>query len=106
LVDGLPVSSCTFLAYEGRDREIVTVEGLGEGEGNLDPMQRAFLEENAFQCGFCTSGMLLAAHAWSLDTGPDGPREDLLDYLGGNICRCTGYVPIVAAVLGAQAADT
>jgi aerobic-type carbon monoxide dehydrogenase small subunit (CoxS/CutS family) len=99
LVDGLPVSSCTYLAYEARGREVVTVEGLAGGEGELSPLQRAFIEDNAFQCGYCTGGMLLAAEAYLRD-GADGTEEDgLFESLAGNICRCTGYVPIVAAVL-------
>jgi len=99
LVDGLPVSSCTFLAYEARGREVLTVEGLANDENGLDPVQRAFIEDNAFQCGFCTGGMLLAAHAWLRDERSEETSEGLLEYLGGNICRCTGYVPIVAAIL-------
>jgi carbon-monoxide dehydrogenase small subunit len=105
LVDGLPVSACTFLAYEARGREVLTVEGLGEAEGGLDPLQRAFIEENAFQCGFCTSGMLLAGHAFLRDLAVDTSDDDLLEYLGGNICRCTGYLPIVAAVLRLRDGD-
>jgi aerobic-type carbon monoxide dehydrogenase small subunit (CoxS/CutS family) len=101
LVDGAPVRSCTYLAYEADGREVQTVEGLADAEGGLDPVQRAFLEDNAFQCGFCTGGMLLAAHAWLRDIRAGEPTEELLDYLGGNICRCTGYVPIVSAVLRA-----
>jgi carbon-monoxide dehydrogenase small subunit len=105
LLDGLPVSSCTLLAYEARGRTVLTIEGLAGGEETLTPLQRAFLDDNAFQCGFCTSGMLLAAHAYLAEprdaTGSDSD-EDLLEYLGGNICRCTGYVPIVAAVLRAR----
>jgi carbon-monoxide dehydrogenase small subunit len=102
LVDGLPVSACTYLAYEAQDRHVLTIEGLADDAVGLDPMQRAFIEDNAFQCGFCTSGMLLAAHAWARESRSDPPTEDLLEYLGGNICRCTGYVPIIAAVLQAN----
>jgi carbon-monoxide dehydrogenase small subunit len=101
LVDGLPVSSCTYLAHEAQGRDVLTVEGLADAEGGLDPIQRAFIEDNAFQCGFCTGGMLLAAHAW-LEDSRAGEAEELLDYLAGNICRCTGYVPIVSAVLRAS----
>jgi aerobic-type carbon monoxide dehydrogenase small subunit (CoxS/CutS family) len=77
----------------------MTVEGLSGEDGTLTPMQRAFIQDNAFQCGFCTSGMLLAAEAWSRDVEAGEPVEDLLEYMAGNICRCTGYVPIVAAAL-------
>lgn len=99
LVDGLPVSSCTYLAYEARGRDVLTVEGMGNAEGGLGALQRAFIEDNAFQCGFCTSGMLLAAHAFLRDKRSDESDDDLLEFLSGNICRCTGYVPILAAIL-------
>jgi carbon-monoxide dehydrogenase small subunit len=102
LVDGLPVSACTFLAYEVQDRDVLTVEGMADEAGGLAPLQRAFIEDNAFQCGFCTNGMLLAAHAWMSESRAGEPTEDLLEYLAGNICRCTGYVPIIAAVLRAN----
>jgi aerobic-type carbon monoxide dehydrogenase small subunit (CoxS/CutS family) len=103
LVDGLPRSACTFLAWEADGRDVLTVEGLGPAEDALAPLQRAFLEENGFQCGFCTPGMLLAAHAWlTLDADPEADGEDLLEYMSGNLCRCTGYLPIVAAILRAR----
>ena len=97
LVDGLPVSSCTFLAYEARDREVVTIEGLAKSDGVLHPVQQAFIDEFAFQCGFCTPGMILAAKAL-LDENPQPSREQIVHYMDGNICRCTGYVPIVRAI--------
>jgi aerobic-type carbon monoxide dehydrogenase small subunit (CoxS/CutS family) len=101
LVDDLPVSACTYLAYEARGRSVTTVEGLA-GASGLSPLQRAFLEENAFQCGFCTSGMLMAAEAYVRDgSDADGGDAEILEHLSGNICRCTGYIPIVAAVLEA-----
>ncbi len=99
LVDGLPRSACTFLAYEARDREVLTVEGLALAKDALDPLQLAFIEENGFQCGFCTPGMLLAVQSW-LTREPD---EDLIEYMSGNLCRCTGYLPIVASILRARA---
>src|ERR1041384_6174772 len=74
LVDGLPVSSCTYLAYEARGREVLTIEGLAPGEGELHPLQQAFIDENAFQCGFCTPGMILAAKSL-LDHKPDVSRD-------------------------------
>ena len=98
LVDGLPRSACTFLAYEARDREVLTVEGLASATDALAPLQEAFIEENGFQCGFCTPGMLLAAQSW-LTREPD---EDLIEYMSGNLCRCTGYLPIVASILRAR----
>ena len=97
LVDGLPVSSCTFLAYEAQDREVVTIEGLAKSDGVLHPVQQAFIDEFAFQCGFCTPGMILAAKAL-LDENPQPSREQIIHYMDGNICRCTGYVPIVRAI--------
>jgi aerobic-type carbon monoxide dehydrogenase small subunit (CoxS/CutS family) len=105
LVDGLPRSACTFLAYEARDREVLTVEGLAPSKDALGPLQEAFIAENGLQCGFCTPGMLLAAHAWlTNDADPDAEGEDLIEYMSGNLCRCTGYLPIVASILRAARA--
>jgi carbon-monoxide dehydrogenase small subunit len=105
LVDGLPRSACTFLAYEARDREVLTVEGLAPSKDALGPLQEAFIAENGLQCGFCTPGMLLAAHAWlTIDADPDADGEDLIEYMSGNLCRCTGYLPIVASILRARSA--
>jgi aerobic-type carbon monoxide dehydrogenase small subunit (CoxS/CutS family) len=104
LVDGLPRSACTFLAYEARGRDVLTVEGLAPDEERLHPLQQAFLDANAFQCGFCTSGMLVAAHAF-LTTEADTGDEELIEYMSGNLCRCTGYLPIVAAILKARLAQ-
>lgn len=101
LVDGLPVSSCTFLAYDGRDRDILTIEGLAAAPDRLHPLQRAFIEMNAFQCGFCTSGMILSAKSL-LDELPDASEKEIIAYMNGNLCRCTGYRPIVAAIQRAQ----
>lgn len=101
LVDGLPVSACTYLAYEARNRQVLTVEGLAGANGSLHPLQRAFVEENAFQCGFCTPGMLLAAKSL-LDQHPNASEDEIIAYMEGNICRCTGYRPIVAAIRRAQ----
>ena len=97
LVDGLAVSACTYLAVETDGRSVLTVEGLADGE-SLDPLQRAFLDAGAVQCGFCTSGMLLTARAL-LRENPAPTREDVLHYLRGSLCRCTGYRKIVEAVL-------
>jgi len=99
LVDGLAVSACTYLAVETDGRSVLTVEGLADGE-SLDPLQRAFLDAGAVQCGFCTSGMLLTARAL-LRENPAPTREDVLHYLRGSLCRCTGYRKIVEAVLAA-----
>ena len=99
LVDGLAVSACTYLAVETDERSVLTVEGLADGE-SLDPLQRAFLDAGAVQCGFCTSGMLLTARAL-LRENPAPTRDDVLHYLRGSLCRCTGYRKIVEAVLAA-----
>jgi aerobic carbon-monoxide dehydrogenase small subunit len=99
LVDGLAVSACTYLAVEADGSSVLTVEGLADGE-SLDPLQRAFLDAGAVQCGFCTSGMLLTARAL-LRENPAPTREDVLHYLRGSLCRCTGYRKIVEAVLAA-----
>jgi len=96
LVDGLPVSACTFLAYEARGRRVTTIEGLSDGE-RLHPMQRAFIDEFAFQCGFCTPGMILAATAL-LAENPHPTDAEIVSYMDGNLCRCTGYRPIVQAI--------
>lgn len=103
LVDGLPHSACTFLTYETRGREVLTVEGLAPGKDALDPLQAAFIADNGFQCGFCTSGMLMAARAWlTEDADAEADGEDLVEYMSGNLCRCTGYLPIVASILRAR----
>jgi aerobic-type carbon monoxide dehydrogenase small subunit (CoxS/CutS family) len=103
LVDGLPVSACTYLAYEARDRQVLTIEGLAPPGQELHPLQQAFIEENAFQCAFCTPGIILAAKSL-LDERPKATREEIVAYMEGNLCRCTGYRPIVAAIQRAQAA--
>ena len=102
LVDGLAVSACTYLAVEADGRSVLTVEGLAEGE-SLHPVQRAFVEAGAVQCGFCTSGMLLTTCAL-LDEHPAPTREDVVHYLRGSLCRCTGYRKIVEAILAAAQA--
>jgi len=99
LVDSLAVSACTYLAVEAEGRSVLTVEGLAEGE-SLHPLQRAFLDAGAVQCGFCTSGMLLTARALLAENAAP-TREDVLHYLRGSLCRCTGYQKIVEAVLAA-----
>ncbi len=102
LLDGAPVRSCLTLALEARDREVTTIEGLAQG-GKLTPVQEAFVNHGAVQCGFCTPGMILSATAF-LAQNPD-PTESQVRYaLSGNICRCTGYAKMVEAVLAAAAA--
>jgi carbon-monoxide dehydrogenase small subunit len=102
LVDGLAVSACTYLAVEADGRAVLTVEGLARGE-SLDPIQRAFVDAGAVQCGFCTAGMLLTGRAL-LDEHAAPTREQVLHYLRGSLCRCTGYRKIVEAILTAAEA--
>lgn len=102
LVDGLPVSACTLLAYEARGKKITTIEGLAEESGRLHPLQQAFLDQFAFQCGFCTPGMILAAKAL-LDETSAATEAEIIAHMNGNLCRCTGYLPILKAIR--QAAD-
>jgi carbon-monoxide dehydrogenase small subunit len=99
LVDGRPVNSCSFLALQADGRAVTTVEGLASGS-ELHPLQRAFLEHGGVQCGFCTPGMLISATAL-LASNPDPTEEEIRTGLSGNLCRCTGYVGIVAAVQSA-----
>lgn len=103
LVDQLPVSACTYLAYETRGKNVTTIEGLEKPDGSLHPLQQAFIDEFAFQCGYCTPGMIMAAKAL-LDEKPKPTREEIIHHMDGNICRCTGYVPIIAAIQ--RAAET
>ena len=100
LLDGRPVRSCLVLAPEVEGHEVVTVEGLKEGE-RLHPLQEAFIEKGAVQCGFCTSGMILTAKAL-LDREPRPDRQRIIRALSSNICRCTGYKKIVEAVEAAR----
>jgi len=96
LLDGRPVNSCSYLALQAEGREITTVEGLAN-EGELSPLQRAFLEQGGVQCGFCTPGMLISATAL-LATNPSPSEDEIRIALSGNLCRCTGYDGIVKAV--------
>jgi aerobic carbon-monoxide dehydrogenase small subunit len=96
LVDGEPINACLMLAVEAEGREILTVEGLAP-EGHLTPLQKAFIDRNAVQCGFCTPGMLISAHGL-LERTPNPTAEQITEALLGNLCRCTGYVRIVQAV--------
>jgi carbon-monoxide dehydrogenase small subunit len=96
LLDGAPVKSCTTLAAMAEGHEVRTVEGL-ERDGQLDPVQQGFVEEHGLQCGFCTPGMLLTARAL-LDADPNPTDEEIKVAISGQICRCTGYKNIVAAI--------
>ncbi|HEU4397748.1 MAG TPA: (2Fe-2S)-binding protein [Actinomycetota bacterium] len=102
LVDGVPIKSCTYLAVQADGRSVQTVEGLLE-DGEPSPIQAAFKQEHGLQCGFCTPAMLLTAKAL-LDDNSDPTDEEVRWALSGNLCRCTGYVNIVKAVLAAAAA--
>jgi len=97
LVDDVAVRSCLMLAVQARGREVVTVEGLAEGE-TLHPVQQAFWESHAFQCGFCTPGFVMSTLAL-LKENPDADEEEIRETLSGNICRCSGYQTIVEGVL-------
>lgn len=99
LLDGEPVNSCMVLAVEVDGHEVVTVEGLAK-EGQLTPLQQAFIDYNAVQCGFCTPGILISAEAL-LERNPHPTEEEIKEALVGNLCRCTGYVRIVKAVQAA-----
>ena len=99
LVDEMPVTACTTFAFEVDRKTVITIEGLAEG-GGLDPVQRAFLEHGAFQCGFCTPGMILSVKAL-LARHPEPDEALIRQWLSANICRCTGYQMIVEAVRAA-----
>jgi aerobic-type carbon monoxide dehydrogenase small subunit (CoxS/CutS family) len=99
LLDGRPVNSCSYLAVQADGSAITTVEGLA-GDGELSPLQAAFLREGGVQCGFCTPGMLVSATALLADN-PSPSEDEVRIALSGNLCRCTGYDGIVKAVLAA-----
>jgi carbon-monoxide dehydrogenase small subunit len=101
LVDGLAVNSCIFPAMEVEGRNITTIEGLADVHGNLHPLQKAFLEQGAIQCGFCTPGMVLSAKAL-LEENQNPTEEEIRHGIAGNLCRCTGYVQIVEAIKAAR----
>ena len=96
LIDGKPVSSCLTLATNIEDKQVTTIEGLSQN-GELDAVQRAFLKHQAFQCGFCTTGMIMAVKGL-LNAHPHPTEEQARDYLSGNLCRCGTYKEVLAAV--------
>ena len=99
LLDGRSVKSCTLLALQAADKQLQTVEGL-ESPGALHVLQTCFSEQHALQCGFCTPGFLMSAVSLLADT-PDPDEQEIRKGLGGNVCRCTGYLPIIQAVQAA-----
>ena len=102
LLDGDAIASCTYLAVEAEGHDIVTIEGLADPvTGELHPVQQAFIDCFAVQCGFCTPGMILAATAL-LNHYPDPTEDEIRDVMRGNICRCTGYTKIVGAIVQAR----
>jgi aerobic-type carbon monoxide dehydrogenase small subunit (CoxS/CutS family) len=102
IVDGAAVRACLMLAAQADGSDIVTVEGLSNGD-ELSPLQASFRKHHALQCGFCTPGILTTVHAL-LSEEPGANADRIRDVLAGNICRCTGYIPIIEAVLDARAA--
>ena len=97
MMNGEPVNSCMVLAVECDGAQIITVEGLALGDGQLDPVQQAIIEQGGVQCGFCTPGILISARAL-LDRNPHPSEFEIRDALIGNLCRCTGYLRIIDAV--------
>jgi carbon-monoxide dehydrogenase small subunit len=100
LIDGKAVMSCLYLAMKAQEKEILTIEGLKTDDGSLHPLQEAFIEHFAVQCGYCTPGIIMTAKA-ILDENPTPSEEEVREGLNGNICRCTGYTKIVEAILSA-----
>ena len=100
MMDGRPVASCLVLAVDAQGKEIVTIEGLSEGE-RLHPIQEAFLKHGAIQCGFCTPGMVISAKAL-LDQNPRPTVTEVRKAISGNLCRCTGYQHIVDSIMAAS----
>ena len=99
VIDGLSAKSCTWFAVQADGREVLTVEGLAR-DGEFHPIQESFREHHAIQCGFCTSGMLMSAY-FLLSKNPDPSDAEIRAALAGNLCRCTGYLPIIEAVKSA-----
>ena len=103
LMDGKPINSCLVLTVEAEGSEVLTIEGLSEGS-KLHPIQEAFIEHGAVQCGYCTPGMILSAKAL-LEENPRPTEEEVRVAISGNLCRCTGYKKIVEAILSLSSAQ-
>ncbi|MER9941386.1 (2Fe-2S)-binding protein [Mesorhizobium sp. M0092] len=101
LVDGKRVLSCLSFAVMNKGHEITTVEGLASADGNLHPMQQAFIDNDAFQCGYCTPGQIMSAIG-CINEGHAGSEGDIREYMSGNLCRCAAYPNIVAAIVQAR----
>jgi len=101
LVDEKTVNSCIFPAWEAEGKKVMTIEGLADAKGGLHPIQKAFVEHGAVQCGFCTPGMVLSAKAL-LDENPKPTEEEIRNGIAGNLCRCTGYLQIIEAIKAAS----
>ena len=97
IVDDQTVNACIYPVPEVDGRHVTTIEGLADKQGNLDPLQAAFLENNGVQCGFCTSGMIMSARSL-LNENPKPSEDEIRGAISGNICRCTGYVQIVESI--------
>ncbi|MBI2201614.1 MAG: (2Fe-2S)-binding protein, partial [Armatimonadetes bacterium] len=104
LIDGKTALACLTLAVEAQGRAITTIEGIATG-GQLHPLQQAFIDHGAIQCGYCTPGMILSAKAL-LDRNPQPTLEDIKEGMYGNLCRCTGYAKIAQAILAAAGQQT
>jgi len=104
LLNGKAVNSCMILAADVDGQEITTIEGLVGPNGELDPVQRAFVNNGAFQCGYCTPGLIMAGRAL-LNENPHPTEAEIRQGIGGNICRCTGYVTVVDAIMEAAEAN-
>jgi aerobic-type carbon monoxide dehydrogenase small subunit (CoxS/CutS family) len=103
LVDGEPVNSCLMLAVEANGKEVLTVEGLGEGD-RLDSIQQSIIDNSALQCGYCTPGIVMSAKGLLL-RNPNPTRDEVVEAISGNLCRCTGYARVIDAIMQVSASS-